>query len=329
MAELITVLITCHNLERYIGEAIESVLSQDYEGPVEVLVVDDASTDKSATVIRNYPSVVYLPTPANLGVLMATVHGLRHASGEVVFFLDGDDVWRKDKLSLCMERFNRDPKLVLVTHDLLYIDSNGTTLGRASRPEQVLGRQVDTSEMVKNGILNHSDYVWLGSAYSLRRSLSDIDKFCSWAVNLPDPFNTYQDWPLAYWVACQKNIRMAYIPQKLFSYRIHEANYSGDARSKEKALKNLRRSYNTTAAICDIAKTKGLQGNPMTSSLKKKDFYDYLIELYSDNHILAAFKFITVQPYIFRCTRNPAKEWIRWVSISILGSKRFLRLTKK
>lgn len=329
MAELITVIITCHNLERYIGEAIESVLAQDYDGPVEVLVVDDASSDASASIIRNYPSVIYLPTPANLGVLMATVHGLRHARGDVVSFLDGDDVWRKDKLSLCMERFRRDPQLALITHDLSYIDCNSAPLYRVSRPEQVIGRQANTNEIVRNGILNHSDYVWLGSAYSLRRSLSDIDSFCSWAENLPDPFNTYQDWPLAYWVASRKNINMAYVPEKLFGYRLHEANYSGDARSKEKAIKNLRRSYNTTAAILDIAHTNGLQGKPLSSSLKKKEFYNYLIELYSGNRVMAAFKFITVQPYIFGYTRNPAKEWARWAGVSILGARRFLELTKK
>ena len=62
MLESISVIITCRNLERYIGAAIESVLNQEYAGPVEVVVIDDCSNDRSADIIKSYPQVRYLPS---------------------------------------------------------------------------------------------------------------------------------------------------------------------------------------------------------------------------------------------------------------------------
>ena len=329
MSELISVIITCHNLERYIGEAIESVLTQDYEGPVELLVVDDASTDRSAQVIQRYPSAVYLATPNNIGVLMATVSGLQRASGDVVFFLDGDDIWRSDKLRLCMQRFDTDPKLGLLTHDLAYMDANGTLLGRVSRPSQVFGDQPVDGEWVRRGILNHTDYVWLGSAYAVRRSAIGAEGFCAWAERLPDPFNTYQDWPLAYWAASQPDVTMAYVPKKLFNYRLHGANYSGDASNVQKVLRNLRRAFNTMDAILDITNRAGLQGETRKITLRKRAFYEYLLHLYSGKRLSAAWEFFASQPYLFNSAHSPGKEWVRFIGIQALGVKQFVRVAAR
>lgn len=329
MAELVSVIITCHNLERYIGEAIESVLAQDYEGPVELLVVDDASTDASEKVIKNYPTAIYLPTPGNLGVLMATVYGLRRASGNVVFFLDGDDTWRHDKLRLCVQRFEADPKLGLLTHDLAYMDAAGELLNRTSRPSQAFGKHLTDAERVRTGILSHTDYVWLGSAYAVRRSVIDADWFCAWAEQLPDPFNTYQDWPLAYWAASRPGVGMAYVPEKLFNYRLHGGNHSGDARNAQKALRNLRRTFNTMSAILDIAGRNRLQGQALQITRRKLAFYGYLIDLYSGKRMSAANGFLASQPYLFHSALSPAKEWARFLGIQILGANGFIRLATR
>jgi glycosyltransferase involved in cell wall biosynthesis len=84
---LISVIITCYNLEKYIADAIDSVVTQDVASDkYEVIVVDDCSTDRSAEIIHSYENVHYCRTKNNCGVLLATILGLESSSGELVFF---------------------------------------------------------------------------------------------------------------------------------------------------------------------------------------------------------------------------------------------------
>jgi glycosyltransferase involved in cell wall biosynthesis len=89
---LVSVIIPCYNQGAFVGEAIQSVLAQSHQH-YEIIVVDDGSTDNSATVIRRYPSVLYI-RQANLGLAAARNRGLEAATGEYLVFLDADDrVW--------------------------------------------------------------------------------------------------------------------------------------------------------------------------------------------------------------------------------------------
>lgn len=223
MNESVTVIITCYNLEKYIGAAIDSVLSQDYRGPMQILVVDDCSTDSSAQIVRKYPGVEYRRTSENAGVLLATVCGIENARAPLICFLDGDDIWLPNKVSVIASKFASDPNLALVTHDLLYINEVGASVARESVPEKTLSsvQKGDSAEVIRRGILMHLDYVWLGSAYSIRRTLIDLEGFCSFVGTLPRARDTYQDWPLAFWIASQPAIRLDYVNQKLFKYRLH------------------------------------------------------------------------------------------------------------
>jgi glycosyltransferase involved in cell wall biosynthesis len=327
MDNAVSVVVTCHNLERYIGAAIDSVLNQDYAGPVEILVVDDGSTDGSANIIQSRAKVRYLRTPRNLGVLMATVTGLRESSGDLVFFLDGDDLWHPDKLRRMVERFAADPELCLLTHDLEYIDGEGRVLDRASRPEQAMrGRERDDDAMIRDGILLHSDHVWLGSAYAIRRSKCDAEGFCDWAERLPDPFNTYQDWPLAFWAASRPAAKTGYVPAKLFRYRVHGANYSGNASDADKALRNVRRTDNTMKAIEQIAVASLLPPATMRATVRKRRYYDCLLDLYEGRRLEALRGFFASLPYLFASTENPAKEFARFVGVQLLGLRGFVAL---
>lgn len=330
MADAVCVVVTCHNLEKYIGEAIESVLNQDYRGPVDVVVVDDCSTDRSAEIIRSYSSVRYVRTERNLGVLMATVIGLENTRGELIFFLDGDDVWETCKLSVVVERFRTNSRLALVTHDLHYIDSKGMLLGRESRPETVMAR-VPLScdhEMIHDGIVFHLDYVWLGSAFAVRRTLGKVAAFCEFARGLVEPFDTYQDWPLAFWVACQSEARLGYVSRKLFRYRLHGANHSGDASSVSKAARNFRRSGNTMLAISVIACRFHAAERVQKVTQKKLEFYRYLEALYSRQTWRATAGFICNLPYVTTTKSALLKETVRFLGVQFLGPERFIRLAK-
>lgn len=102
--------------ERYLAEAIESALAQTHR-PLEIIIIDDGSTDGSADIAQAYAksesNVRYLhQTHAGTGA--ARNHGVAHAKGSYLAFLDADDVWCKEKLALQLAMFDRHPEVSLV-----------------------------------------------------------------------------------------------------------------------------------------------------------------------------------------------------------------------
>ena len=327
MPPTVSVIITCYNLERYIGAAIESVLGQRVDDPIEIVVVDDCSNDRSAEIIKSFHQVRYVRTERNAGVLLAMLDGFRHSSGEYVFLLDGDDIWEPDKLARSMDAFRSDAGIALITHDLSFIDGVGRPLVRCSRPQQVLDPlpRNEQSSRIISGILHHLDFVWLGSALGVSRSLADLQGFDNWARGLPDPANTYQDWPLAFWIASQPDAKAGYAAQKLFRYRLHGANYSGDARDVSRALRNLNRAKNTVDAMSKIADLRRLPVDVGKSLQRKSLAFQFQIDLYSGRRAKALSGYFKALPDFLR-RGQAGKELARLFLIVAIGPGRFTRL---
>ena len=112
MKPLVSVLIGAYNAAPYLGEAIESVLAQDYE-PVELIVVDDGSTDGTADVARSFAAVQVI-CQENGGNGAARNRAVAHASGELYAFLDADDRFTPGKLTLQEAALDADPELDMV-----------------------------------------------------------------------------------------------------------------------------------------------------------------------------------------------------------------------
>src|ERR1700730_12909659 len=96
-APLISVIIPCYNAEAYLAEAIDSALRQDV-GPLEIIVIDDGSTDGSTRVVRQVAAPLHYERQANAGIGAARNRGLELARGRYVAFLDADDVWTEGSL---------------------------------------------------------------------------------------------------------------------------------------------------------------------------------------------------------------------------------------
>ncbi|HSE53159.1 MAG TPA: glycosyltransferase family A protein [Gemmatimonadales bacterium] len=94
----ISVVIPCHNNGAHVAETLTSVRAQTRK-PLEVIVVDDASTDDSAAVVAGFQEVRFLGLPRNSGVSLARNTGLFAARGEMVAWLDADDIWEPDHLA--------------------------------------------------------------------------------------------------------------------------------------------------------------------------------------------------------------------------------------
>jgi glycosyltransferase involved in cell wall biosynthesis len=109
---LVSVMIGAYNAAPYLGEAIESALGQDYE-PVELIVVDDGSTDGTAEVARRYTEAKVIQQE-NGGNGSARNRAVENASGELYAFLDADDLFTPGKLSLQKAALDADPNLDMV-----------------------------------------------------------------------------------------------------------------------------------------------------------------------------------------------------------------------
>jgi glycosyltransferase involved in cell wall biosynthesis len=120
----VSVVINTYNYGRFIEEAIDSTLSQDFPmGQVEVLVVDDGSTDDTAERLKKYGSQIHYLHKPNGGQASAFNFGFQHARGEVVFLLDADDYFLPDKLRRVVEEFQKHPDAAMVHHSRLELDT--------------------------------------------------------------------------------------------------------------------------------------------------------------------------------------------------------------
>ncbi|MCA9054139.1 MAG: glycosyltransferase family 2 protein [Planctomycetaceae bacterium] len=124
---LVSVVVPTFNRARHIAEAIESALAQSWD-QLEVLVVDDGSTDDTADIvadlIRRDDRVRYFAQP-NGGVSAARNRALGEAQGAFIAFLDSDDAWLPWKLEVQMELFWRFPQAAMCWTDMEAVDANG------------------------------------------------------------------------------------------------------------------------------------------------------------------------------------------------------------
>lgn len=112
MAEdsLISCIVPVFNGERYLGEALDSIMAQSYR-PIEIIVIDDGSTDSTANIIGEYGDRVTCIKQANQGPSAARNRGIEAAKGEFIAFLDADDIWANNKLERQMARYEARPEL--------------------------------------------------------------------------------------------------------------------------------------------------------------------------------------------------------------------------
>ncbi len=109
---LVSIIIPVYNGERFLTDAIQSVLVQTYR-PMEIIVVDDGSTDKSAMIAKSFPKVHYT-YQLHQGLASALNHGVKIASGAFLSFLDADDMWIGEKLSAQMSIMDQNPEIDIV-----------------------------------------------------------------------------------------------------------------------------------------------------------------------------------------------------------------------
>ena len=137
---LVSIIIPCYNNEAFVKQAIESALQQTYTN-VEIIVIDDGSTDSSLEIIRSFENHIQWETGSNQGAPKARNLGLEVARGEYIKFLDADDILLGDCLKNQVERASQisSERKAIVYGDAIWINRDGETL--PSNP--LLARQTD------------------------------------------------------------------------------------------------------------------------------------------------------------------------------------------
>jgi len=133
----VSVIIPTYNRGWVLKEAVESVLAQDF-GDYELIVVDDGSTDNSQEILQSYQQDLIVLRQSNRGVSAARNRGIAEASGQLVAFLDSDDLWLPNKLSHQVGFFNTNPDAVIHQTQEIWI-RNGVRVNPKERHHKFSG----------------------------------------------------------------------------------------------------------------------------------------------------------------------------------------------
>lgn len=202
---LVSILMPVYNAEKYVTKALESVLAQSY-GNIEVLVVDDASTDNTKSILDSIRDnrIKYYTNEKNHGYLKSCNLLFKQARGKYITFQDADDISEPHRIAMLVEKI-KSASVDICGSNVNYIDKNGKIIGRSSYPcsdADIKKRLIDnsyfpfcgSSVMIKSEILNSIGYY---REFFDRIGNEDIDwifriaSHCA-VANVPDYLYSYR-----------------------------------------------------------------------------------------------------------------------------------------
>jgi glycosyltransferase involved in cell wall biosynthesis len=155
-SHLVSVVIPCYNHAQYVGDAIDSVLRQTY-GPVEIVVVDDGSTDRTGEAVAAFGDRVRYIRQANRGLSAARNTGIAAARGEYIGVLDADDLYEPDYLATLAGMLDLDTGADAVYGGFRFVDVANNPLPQVGMmvvpPEQLYGVLMDGNFLMPESIL--------------------------------------------------------------------------------------------------------------------------------------------------------------------------------
>lgn len=208
MSPKVTVLMPVHNGEKYLREAVDSILGQTFRD-FEYIVVDDASTDRSYEIARSYtdPRVVLVRNERNLGLTVSLNRGLELARGEYVARMDCDDVSLPERLERQVAFMDAHPDVGACSTWSLDIDHAGNVIGR---------RELPVGEELNNFYWRRSPLIHPAAMFRFDREDGPrYDPACRYA----------QDYDL--WFRIRVRRRLANLPEHLLLYRVHDESITG------------------------------------------------------------------------------------------------------
>jgi len=209
----VTVAIASYNMASYLPAAIDSALAQDHDD-VEILVVDDGSTDDTREVASRYGRKVRYMYQENAGVANAYNRALELAKGEYVQFLDADDVLTPSTVSRLADLLDESPSAGLAHGDALVMDAGGEVYGSRVAPASFGGRRLIPSAEAFKELLRGCHIT--NSAVMIRKSV--LDKVMPFRQkSVPG-----EDWDM--WLRVAAEYDVVHLPISACYYRVHDAS---------------------------------------------------------------------------------------------------------
>ena len=207
----VSVAMITYNHEKFIGKAIDSVLAQEIEVKVELVIGEDCSVDTTRSIVETYaarfPGVFRLVTSnENVGTMKNFVRTIQACRGDYIAFLEGDDYWtNKDKLRLQTAFLDEHPDCALCHHRVSYLDDATKQIVSDFPPPQHRQRRTAGSELV-NG-----NFIQTCSLMIRRKAIPPLSKdFAKLKLG---------DYPIC--VLASQNGWIGYIDQNMSVYRLH------------------------------------------------------------------------------------------------------------
>ncbi len=215
----VSVVIPAYNAAATLPETLDSVFRQSF-ADLEVIVVDDGSTDATRDVLATYGDRVRVLRKANEGKPAATRNlGVRAARGEYVAFLDADDCWTENKLELQVALLDQRPEVGLVYTGDVTIDERGRRLSVNPCPAGARGR-------IHELLTVHN--VMVGSSVvARRRAIEDVGGF-------DEDLTSIENWDL--WIRIARGWAVDCVDEPLTLYRVHAGNRSGNVELRRKNI---------------------------------------------------------------------------------------------
>lgn len=200
---LVSIVVPSYNMAGYLAETIDSVLSQDYP-EIEVIVLDDGSTDGTRAVLEKYSGRIYCESQQNMGQVETLTRGWRLAKGDILGFISADDCLLPGAVTKAVETLRTNPDAVLTYCDFVLIDGQSRVIRTVRTPDY------DYDEMVlkfvcppgPGAFFRRSAYERAGTLNKAARVMLDYD----------------------YWVRLGLVGPFVRIPEALAAYRIHETS---------------------------------------------------------------------------------------------------------
>jgi glycosyltransferase involved in cell wall biosynthesis len=195
----VSAIIPVYNGAEFLSEAVASIWQQNYH-PLEIIIVDDGSTDETAKLAKSLGQDIRYTYQRNSGPAAARNKGLEMACGEIIAFLDADDLWPPDKLHIQVTRLIEDPKVDVVLGRVKFVKLPGA-------PEIKIQFESPDSTLVN---------AYLGSGVFRKSAFGRVGNFDETLRYSED-----QDWFLR---AREQGISIVIIEQVTLYYRLHEHN---------------------------------------------------------------------------------------------------------
>ena len=229
MGPLVSVVIPVFNGERFLRDAVHSVLAQKYSS-VEIIIVDDGSTDGTATVARGFPEPVRYLHQTNKGPAAARNRGIEHAQGSLIAFADADDLWPAAKLELQLPCLLKDPTTEIVMGRIQQVLLSVTVTGQTQADE--FGGPVFAVNL-GSAVIRKSVFERVGLFDETMRYSEDVDWFMR---------------------AREAGAAITTIEDVTLFYRQHDENMTrGKSPSELNVLKTLKRSLDRRRERTGIA----------------------------------------------------------------------------